>query len=115
MVQKNGELCLVEMPSVVITVEAVIAGHSVPMLLLEMALTGQAKDWSSDVFYSNVFEIPFLIFFLQLSLKSTLNLGMQYFNAALGVWEPLIEPVEIRHGIVSEFVPWQLSCDVGLS
>ncbi len=31
---------------------------------------------------------------LKPSISLTLNLGMSYFNEALNVWEPVIEPVE---------------------
>ena len=44
------------------------------------------------------------------SISLTLNLEMSYFNEALNVWEPVIEPVEETNS--EKLRPYQLSIDV---
>lgn len=43
------ELCIISMPSIVITVEAGVANKTVPFLLFETTLRGSAKNWSSQL------------------------------------------------------------------
>lgn len=43
------EMCIISMPSIVITVEAGVANKTVPFLLLETSLKGSAKNWSSQL------------------------------------------------------------------
>jgi len=43
------ELCILNIPSVLVTVEAGVGNRTVPMILLEMGLKGQAKNWTAGV------------------------------------------------------------------
>lgn len=43
------EICLVSVPSVVITLEAGVGNKTVPMLLVELSLQATVNNWSSQV------------------------------------------------------------------
>lgn len=53
-------------------------------------------------------------FSFQLTVDSNLTVEMQYYNASLATWEPLIEPVEVLRDSKPVFVPWELNCRVSL-
>lgn len=46
---KLKELCIVSMPSFVLTLEAGVGNKTLPMLLLESSFQGNVNDWSSQV------------------------------------------------------------------
>lgn len=43
------EICLLSVPSVVITLEAGVGNKTVPMLLVELSLQATVNNWSSQV------------------------------------------------------------------
>lgn len=43
------EICIISMPSIVITLEAGVANKTLPFLLFETSLKGCAKNWSSQL------------------------------------------------------------------
>ncbi|XP_066252738.1 intermembrane lipid transfer protein Vps13 isoform X1 [Euwallacea similis] len=92
------ELCIISMPSIVVTMEAGVANKTVPFLLFETSLRGRAKNWSS-----------------QLGVDASLTLLMGYYNSRLALWEPLIEPVEKRQGERSIFEPWELKLELSMN
>lgn len=50
------------------------------------------------------------IFFAQISIQSSLSLGMAYYNSIMAVWEPLIEPNEReKPNGLTEYHPWELN------
>lgn len=44
-----GEICLLSSPSIVIAFEMEVGRETIPLLVMEASLSGQVKDWSSDV------------------------------------------------------------------
>lgn len=44
-----GEICIVSSPSIIISLEMEIGNETIPVLVMQASLTGQAKDWSSEV------------------------------------------------------------------
>ncbi|XP_050293110.1 intermembrane lipid transfer protein Vps13 isoform X2 [Anthonomus grandis grandis] len=92
------ELCIISMPSIVITVEAGVANKTLPFLLFETSLKGSARNWSS-----------------QLGVEATVTLLMGYYNSRLALWEPLIEPVENRRGDKLSFEPWELRLEMSMN
>uniref|UniRef100_A0A1I8B4S6 FSA_C domain-containing protein n=1 Tax=Meloidogyne hapla TaxID=6305 RepID=A0A1I8B4S6_MELHA len=60
----------------IVTVEAGMKDFTRPMILLESAMLGSAKNWST-----------------QLIAEAEARLQISYYNEAFNVWEPLIEPV----------------------
>lgn len=89
------EICLVSVPSVVITLEAGVGNKTVPMLLVESSLQATVHNWSS-----------------QLSVESVMTLQLAYYNSCLALWEPLVEPVEAGKSGNSKQVPWELQLQV---
>lgn len=92
---KLKELCIVAMPSFVLTLEAGVGNKTLPMLLLESSFHGSVNDWSS-----------------QMTVDASLTLQVGYYNSRLAMWEPLIEPVEVIEGNKSTYVPWELKLEV---
>ncbi|KAF7282566.1 hypothetical protein GWI33_002356 [Rhynchophorus ferrugineus] len=92
------ELCIISMPSLVITVEAGVGNKTLPMLLFETSLKGSARNWSS-----------------QMSVEAGLTVQMGYYNSRLALWEPLIEPVERRIGEKVNFEPWELKLELSMN
>ncbi|GLH16639.1 Vacuolar protein sorting-associated protein 13A-like Protein [Gryllus bimaculatus] len=88
----QGELCIVSVSSIVITVEAGVGNQTLPMILIDMSFNGAINNWSSRLF-----------------IDSCMSLEIKYYNSALALWEPLLEPVEVQqeNGIVAH-VPWEL-------
>ncbi|XP_075230691.1 vacuolar protein sorting 13C isoform X2 [Lycorma delicatula] len=87
-----SEICLISIPTIVITIEAGIGSHTLPMLLLESSVKGTVNDWSS-----------------QLTAEMQITLQIGYYNSRLALWEPMIEPIEVIRQSVSQFFPWELS------
>jgi len=89
---KLDEVCLLQIPSLVITLEAGVGTKTLPMLLLETNMQATVRNWSS-----------------KLSVDSTTSLQMSYYNSQLALWEPLIEPIEkTRPGFPSTHIPWEV-------
>lgn len=93
MVDGLPELCVVDIPSLVVVVETGFGYYTFPMLILRSEMNAEVRNWSS-----------------QMGIKSRLSLGMSYYNSSLAVWEPIIEPNE-RENVtgLTETVPWELS------
>uniref|UniRef100_A0A6I8PIJ3 Vacuolar protein sorting 13 homolog A n=1 Tax=Ornithorhynchus anatinus TaxID=9258 RepID=A0A6I8PIJ3_ORNAN len=85
----RGEMMKVSIESIFIVLEAGIGHRTVPMLLAKSSLLGQAKNFLSLI-----------------HLHCQLQLEVHYFNEMFGVWEPLLEPVEIED--TEDFRPWNL-------
>ncbi|XP_053725885.1 vacuolar protein sorting-associated protein 13A isoform X1 [Synchiropus splendidus] len=85
----QGESLLLSIKSICVTLEAGVGHRTVPMLLAKSSFHGDVKNWSTLI-----------------RLHSELNLEVHYFNEVMGVWEPLLEPLEdeTRDG----FRPWTL-------
>ncbi|CAH2233181.1 jg13113 [Pararge aegeria aegeria] len=90
-----GEICLMSSPSIVLALEMEIGNETIPVLVMQASLTGQAKDWSSD-FY----------------MESTWAMQVSYYNIGRAMWEPLIEPVEILKDSQYKHIPWELRMEV---
>ncbi|XP_061671891.1 vacuolar protein sorting-associated protein 13A isoform X2 [Syngnathoides biaculeatus] len=85
----QGESLKLDIKSICVTLEAGVGHRTVPMLLAKSSFQGDVKNWSTLI-----------------NLQSELNLEVHYYNEVVGVWEPLLEPLEdeTRDG----FRPWQL-------
>lgn len=88
------ELCIISVPSIVITIEAGVGTKTVPMILFETSIVGKAKNWSS-----------------QLMIEATVSLQMGYYNSSLAMWEPLIEPVTEN----GNMTPWELRIEIAMN
>lgn len=67
----------------------------IPLVCLSLSLNGEFSNW-----------------ILKPTITLTINLEMSYFNEALNVWEPVIEPVEDIHS--EKLRPYQILIDVSL-
>uniref|UniRef100_A0A8C6Y6U2 Vacuolar protein sorting 13 homolog A n=1 Tax=Naja naja TaxID=35670 RepID=A0A8C6Y6U2_NAJNA len=85
----TGESLTMKIETVVITLEAGVGHKTVPMLSAKSSFSGEVKNWSSLI-----------------NLSSRLELEVHYFNEMFGVWEPLLEPLEVESS--DEFSPWVL-------
>uniref|UniRef100_A0A8B9SEM5 Vacuolar protein sorting-associated protein 13A n=1 Tax=Apteryx owenii TaxID=8824 RepID=A0A8B9SEM5_APTOW len=85
----TGETLKMNIESVIITLEAGVGHRTVPMLLAKSSFLGEVKNWSTLI-----------------NLHSRLELEVHYFNEMFGVWEPLLEPLEIEK--TDLFKPWIL-------
>uniref|UniRef100_A0A8B9CKS9 Vacuolar protein sorting 13 homolog A n=1 Tax=Anser brachyrhynchus TaxID=132585 RepID=A0A8B9CKS9_9AVES len=85
----TGESLKMSVESVVLTLEAGVGHRTVPMLLAKSSFLGEVKNWSTLI-----------------NLHSQLELEVHYFNEMFGVWEPLLEPLEIEK--TDLFKPWIL-------
>uniref|UniRef100_A0A668ANF6 Vacuolar protein sorting 13 homolog A n=1 Tax=Myripristis murdjan TaxID=586833 RepID=A0A668ANF6_9TELE len=85
----QGESLQVAINSIFLTLEAGVGHRTIPMLLAKSSFHGNVKNWSTLI-----------------NLHSQLNLEVHYHNEIMGVWEPLLEPLEddTRDG----FRPWTL-------
>nr|XP_034830207.1 vacuolar protein sorting-associated protein 13 isoform X3 [Maniola hyperantus] len=90
-----GEICLMSSPSIVLALEMEIGNETIPVLVMQASLTGQVKDWSSDLF-----------------MESTWAMQVSYYNIGRAMWEPLIEPVEVLKDSQYIHVPWELKMEV---
>ncbi|XP_063050952.1 vacuolar protein sorting-associated protein 13A [Engraulis encrasicolus] len=72
-----GETLKVAMDQICITLEAGVGHRTVPMLLAKASFHGHASNYTTLI-----------------NLHSTLKLEVNYFNEIMGVWEPLLEPLE---------------------
>ncbi|RLW05256.1 hypothetical protein DV515_00005324 [Chloebia gouldiae] len=85
----TGESLKINIESVFITLEAGVGHRTVPMLLAKSSFVGEVKNWSTLI-----------------NLNSRLELEVHYFNEMFGVWEPLLEPLEVER--TDLFKPWTL-------
>ncbi|XP_078106953.1 intermembrane lipid transfer protein VPS13A isoform X2 [Sander vitreus] len=85
----QGESLQVAIKSICLTLEAGVGHHTIPMLLAKSSFQGDVTNWSTLI-----------------NLHSELNLEVHYYNEVMGVWEPLLEPLEdeTRDG----FKSWRL-------
>ncbi|KAJ8413943.1 hypothetical protein AAFF_G00065410 [Aldrovandia affinis] len=85
----QGESLRVDISSICLTLEAGVGHRTIPMLLAKSSFHGDVKNWSTLI-----------------NLQSNLTLEVHYYNEVMGVWEPLLEPLEdeSRDG----FRPWTL-------
>ncbi|XP_054438980.1 intermembrane lipid transfer protein VPS13A isoform X2 [Pteronotus mesoamericanus] len=85
----KGERIKMNIDSIFIVLEAGIGHRTVPMLLAKSCFSGEGKNWSTLI-----------------NLHCQLELEVHYYNEMFGVWEPLLEPLEIDQ--TEEFRPWNL-------
>uniref|UniRef100_A0A8C4XVK5 Vacuolar protein sorting 13 homolog A n=1 Tax=Falco tinnunculus TaxID=100819 RepID=A0A8C4XVK5_FALTI len=85
----TGESLKMSIESVFLTLEAGVGHRTVPMLLAKSSFLGEVKNWSTLI-----------------NLRSRLELEVHYFNEMFGVWEPLLEPLEVDK--TDLFEPWIL-------
>ncbi|XP_075454841.1 intermembrane lipid transfer protein VPS13A isoform X2 [Ascaphus truei] len=85
----NGETLNMSIESIIVTLEAGVGHRTLPMLLAKSSFSGDVKNWSSLI-----------------NVHCQLELEVHYFNEMFGVWEPLLEPLEIEKS--DEFRPWSL-------
>uniref|UniRef100_A0A8C9IWX4 Vacuolar protein sorting 13 homolog A n=1 Tax=Piliocolobus tephrosceles TaxID=591936 RepID=A0A8C9IWX4_9PRIM len=85
----KGEMIKMNIDSIFIVLEAGIGHRTVPMLLAKSRFSGEGKNWSSLI-----------------NLHCQLELEVHYYNEMFGVWEPLLEPLEIDQ--TEDFRPWNL-------
>ncbi|XP_050185635.1 intermembrane lipid transfer protein VPS13A isoform X6 [Myiozetetes cayanensis] len=85
----TGESLKINIESVFLTLEAGVGHRTVPMLLAKSSFFGEVKNWSTLI-----------------NLRSRLELEVHYFNEMFGVWEPLLEPLEVEK--TDLFKPWIL-------
>ncbi|XP_064147276.1 intermembrane lipid transfer protein VPS13A isoform X2 [Loxodonta africana] len=85
----KGEMIKINIDSIFIVLEAGIGHRTVPMLLAKSRFSGEGKNWSSLI-----------------NLHCQLELEVHYYNEMFGVWEPLLEPLEIDQ--TEDFRPWNL-------
>ncbi|CAD6186300.1 unnamed protein product [Caenorhabditis auriculariae] len=74
------------------TLEAGTGAIPVPLIFLDMLVTAEAENWTSA-----------------LKSNAAISIQMSYYNEALSVWEPIIEPVETEEG---RFERWDLRMTV---
>ncbi|XP_072290202.1 intermembrane lipid transfer protein VPS13A isoform X2 [Eucyclogobius newberryi] len=85
----QGESLQMSIKSICLTLEAGVGHRTVPMLLAKSSFHGDVANWSTLI-----------------NLHSALNLEVHYYNEMLGVWEPLVEPLEDENR--DGFKPWTL-------
>ncbi|XP_008057305.1 vacuolar protein sorting-associated protein 13A, partial [Carlito syrichta] len=85
----KGEMIKMNIDSIFIVLEAGVGHRTVPMLLAKSSFSGEGKNWSSLI-----------------NLHCQLELEVHYYNEMFGVWEPLLEPLEIDQ--TEDFRPWNL-------
>ncbi|XP_054980004.1 intermembrane lipid transfer protein VPS13A [Sorex araneus] len=89
----TGEIMRVNIDSIFIVLEAGVGHRTVPMLLAKSRALVEAKNWSSLI-----------------NLHCQLELEVHYYNEMFGVWEPLLEPLEIDQ--TEDFRPWNLGVKI---
>lgn len=85
----TGETLNLSIESIIVTLEAGVGHRTLPMLLAKSSFKGNVKNWSTLI-----------------NLYCQLELEVHYFNEMLGVWEPLLEPLEFERS--DDFRPWSL-------
>ncbi|CAJ0922315.1 unnamed protein product, partial [Ranitomeya imitator] len=85
----TGEKLDLSIDSIVITLEAGVGHRTLPILLAKSSFKGNVKNWTTLI-----------------NLYCQLELEVHYYNEMFGVWEPLLEPLEIEKS--DSFRPWSL-------
>ncbi|XP_072538496.1 intermembrane lipid transfer protein VPS13A isoform X2 [Salminus brasiliensis] len=85
----QGESLQLKISSICLTLEAGVGHRTVPMLLAKSSFHGDVKNWSTLI-----------------NLHCHLNMEVNYYNEIMGVWEPLLEPLEDENK--DGFRPWSL-------
>uniref|UniRef100_A0A3B4VK63 Vacuolar protein sorting 13 homolog A n=1 Tax=Seriola dumerili TaxID=41447 RepID=A0A3B4VK63_SERDU len=85
----QGESLQVTIKSICLTLEAGVGHRTIPMLLAKSSFHGDVTNWSTLI-----------------NLHSELDLEVHYYNEVMGVWEPLLEPLE--DDTKDGFRPWRL-------
>ncbi|XP_056231457.1 vacuolar protein sorting-associated protein 13A isoform X2 [Seriola aureovittata] len=85
----QGESLQVTIKSICLTLEAGVGHRTIPMLLAKSSFHGDVTNWSTLI-----------------NLHSELDLEVHYYNEEMGVWEPLLEPLE--DDTKDGFRPWRL-------
>ncbi|XP_023200047.1 vacuolar protein sorting-associated protein 13A isoform X2 [Xiphophorus maculatus] len=86
----QGESLKLTINSICVTLEAGVGHLTIPMLLAKSSFHGDVKNWSTLI-----------------NLYSELTLEVHYYNEMVGVWEPLLEPLEDETG--EHFKSWTLN------
>uniref|UniRef100_A0A8C2BZK7 Vacuolar protein sorting 13 homolog A n=1 Tax=Cyprinus carpio TaxID=7962 RepID=A0A8C2BZK7_CYPCA len=73
----NGESLKMNIDSICLTLEAGVGHRTVPMLLAKASFKGDVKNWSTLI-----------------NLHCHLDLEVNYYNEMMGLWEPLLEPLD---------------------
>ncbi|KAM9475939.1 intermembrane lipid transfer protein VPS13A isoform 2-T2 [Clarias gariepinus] len=84
-----GESLQLRISSICLTLEAGVGHRTVPMMLAKSSFHGDVTDWSTLI-----------------NLQCRLNMEVNYYNENMGVWEPLLEPLEDE--TKDGFRPWTL-------
>lgn len=53
--ERKPELCIIEVPSIVIVIETGFGYYTYPQLVIETKLNAEIRDWSSEVIFSSLF------------------------------------------------------------
>ncbi|KAM3940361.1 intermembrane lipid transfer protein VPS13A [Leptodactylus fuscus] len=85
----TGEKLDMSIDSIIITLEAGVGHRTLPILLAKSSFKGNVKNWTTLI-----------------NLYCQLELEVHYYNEMFGVWEPLLEPLEIEKS--DNFRPWSL-------
>uniref|UniRef100_A0AAR2KW21 Vacuolar protein sorting 13 homolog A n=1 Tax=Pygocentrus nattereri TaxID=42514 RepID=A0AAR2KW21_PYGNA len=85
----QGESLQLKISSICLTLEAGVGHRTVPMLLAKSSFHGDVKNWSTLI-----------------NLHCHLDMEVNYYNEIMGVWEPLLEPLEDE--TKDGFRPWTL-------
>ncbi|KAE8633133.1 hypothetical protein XENTR_v10001793 [Xenopus tropicalis] len=85
----TGETLKMSIESIIVTLEAGVGHRTLPMLLAKSSFSGNVTNWSTLI-----------------NLYCQLELEVHCFNEMFGVWEPLVEPLEVDK--TDSFRPWNL-------
>ncbi|XP_040272989.1 LOW QUALITY PROTEIN: vacuolar protein sorting-associated protein 13A [Bufo bufo] len=85
----TGEKLDLSIDSIIITLEAGVGHRTLPILLAKSSFKGNVKNWTTLI-----------------NLYCQLELEVHYYNEIFGVWEPLLEPLEVERS--DNFRPWSL-------
>ncbi|XDV48401.1 hypothetical protein PO909_017816 [Leuciscus waleckii] len=85
----HGESLKMNIHSICLTLEAGVGHRTVPMLLAKASFQGDVKNWSTLI-----------------NLHCHLDLEVNYYNEMMGLWEPLLEPLDDEEK--DGFRPWTL-------
>nr|XP_039248521.1 vacuolar protein sorting-associated protein 13C-like isoform X1 [Styela clava] len=95
--KKMSEMLKLSVPNIMIQLESGQGQHTVPLLITELKVNGEVKNWSGG----------------QMEGNFKLALGVVYFNESLSVWEPLVEPVESNPGgFDSKYELWMVEANI---
>ncbi|XP_044533949.1 vacuolar protein sorting-associated protein 13A [Gracilinanus agilis] len=89
----TGEMIKMTIDSIFVVLEAGVGHRTIPMLLAKSYFSGEGKNWSTLI-----------------NLHCHLELEVHYYNEMFGVWEPLLEPLEIDQ--TEDFRPWNFGIKI---